>query len=253
MKKIHQYRNEIQIRMLSCLFSFLLIFLVLYSYTLEYTWILTQNVRSSEFCELRFQYTNVSEAFQTAVYVGLLGGWIFHFPLCIYHVFCFFCPGFYIYERNQWGTRVCIVNFLCGASLYIGFHFLLSICWSFFSHFEIESHIFHLEFQPRILNTLQFIFTLLYITLFCCQFPYILYILLQKKIINSKTIVQKRTYLYMSVALISSVFAPPEIYFQCSLMFVTILILEYLIFSSVLVDALNIKTTNNLSKNKKSI
>lgn len=57
----------------------------------------------------------------------------------------------------------------------------------------------------------------------------------------------------MSVALISSVFAPPEIYFQCSLMFVTILILEYLIFSSVLVDALNIKTTNNLSKNKKSI
>lgn len=247
MKKLEFYNNEIQIRVCSLIFSFIFIFLTLYYYANEYTWLLTKSLYNIENIDdkLQFQCTEISEAFQTYIYISFGLSTIFFIPLATYHIFCFFAPGLYSFERKNW---IFILLFVC-SSLYSSFFFGLKIivhaCWYFFSKFGINTLIFTVQLEARILNTIQFIFAILVFTFFLSQFPFILYLLLRTNKITSHFLSKNRSYFYLFLILISSIIAPPDVYVQGFILCLNFIFLEMFIFFSFLFEK-----CSNLSKKR---
>lgn len=249
MRKLEFYNNEIQIRACSLLFSFTFIFLTLYYYANEYTWLLTKSLYNAESIndKLRFQCTEISEAFQTYIYISFGLSTVFFFPLGIYHIFCFTAPGLYSFERKNWIFSILFIAFSMYCSLFFGLKIILPACWYFFSKLGISTMIFTIQLEARILNTIQFIFTILVFTFTFSQFPFFFYQLLRTNKITSHFLSKNRSYFYLSLILISSILAPPDIYVQTFILSLNFISLEILIFFSFLFEK-----SNNLEDKKPS-
>lgn len=238
MKKLAFYNSEIQIRACSLFFSFVFVFLTLYYYANDYTWLLTKSLYNIENVDnkLEFQCTEISEAFQTYIYISFGLSILFFFPLTIYHVFCFFAPGLYRLERTNW---VFILLFVCVSfyvSFFVGLKVIVHACWYFFSKLGCDTSIFTIQLEARILNTIQFIFALLGLTFVFSQFPFFFYLLLRKNKITSNFLSKNRSYFYLCLILISSFIAPPDFYVQGLILCLNFLFLEILIFFSFLFE-----------------
>nr|YP_008802546.1 SecY-independent transporter protein [Monomastix sp. OKE-1]AGZ90199.1 SecY-independent transporter protein [Monomastix sp. OKE-1] len=239
MIKLKIYSKELRLRAFSLVFSLLCTFLILYTYSTEYLWFLTkpiyilENAQSAKdlasFSGLHFQCTEISEAFKTYVYVAFALSGFFVFPLVLYHVFCFFAPGCFLFERLSWRFLL----FTLIVIVYGAFFFGLKICvrefWSFFSNFEIHRFTLNLQLEARILNTVHFIFKIIFLTQCFCQLPLFFYILLKEDKISSQFLSEKRIYIYVSLILITSVVAPADLYVQAFLIGIHLVFIEILI------------------------
>lgn len=243
MKKFHYYKYEIQIRSFSFVFCFLFLFFIIYFYATEYTWLLSKWLiynQKSEFA-LDFQCTEISEAFQTYINISFIGAFFYNIPLTLYHTLCFFAPGFYQTERKHWIKHIWSICGLFSFGLFFGFKFILGLSWYFFSHLEIHTSVLNVQFEPRILNTVNFVFLILTVTIIFCQLPYIFYMFLYTNKIHSGFFSKNRSYIYMFSVLICSFLSPPDLYLQSIFILINFLFIEFFIFVSFLFKTLENK------------
>lgn len=261
MKKFQYYGYEIRIRIFSFVLSLLLVFLSIYSYGTEYIWFIIKCLVTREQSEdnliskLSFQCTEISEAFQSYIYISILGVFFFTLPLGCYHIFTFVAPGLFKKENVYWKSHIRCLLFLFYFSVYIGITEILNFGWTFFSQFEIKTIILNVEFEPRLLKTLHFVFSFMSFFVFICQFPYFFYLCLQTNKIYSEYLTTNRLYFYFSSILICSLLAPPDIVFQSLLILLSFVFIEFFIFFSIFLKTkkLYVNQRSTLHKNRECV
>ena len=225
------YTGELRLRFLSFVFSFFLTFCTLYNYSSEYFYFLAKPLHI-----LRFIFTDISEAFQTYLELSFGLSFFFLLPFLLYQIFSFFVPGFFCYEKKYY--LKCLQSFF---SLYLfSFFFtwlvILPILWSFFTQFETQTGLVHIELEPRILTNLRFILKVFLFSQFFFQIPFLSILYFQNFGKEKHLIVsQNRHLVYIGILIICSCFCPPDVFLQVFTSICCILVFEIILFALFLI------------------
>lgn len=95
---LHQHFIEVKLRIFYIIFSTILTFLICYNSQIEIIYIL-----SKPFLDLEqtFIFLKLTEAFYTLLKICTILTLLIIIPFFSYHVWCFFLPSFYKFERTS--------------------------------------------------------------------------------------------------------------------------------------------------------
>lgn len=218
-------REELQYRSLFLFLSFILNFIAFYIYSQEY---ILECIKPLNLNHLIF--TNISEAFQANISFALYFGIFLIIPFLIYHIYCFFVPGYFLYERKTSQNKFLFFLILWSLSFLFAWKICLPILWQFFAHFQFQTENFQLQLEARILPTLEFIFQVFFVSEFIFLFPFWIYLLIIKNKISRQIFNQNRNLSYIFLFICSAALCPPELMIQLSLSFLCIISFEILVF-----------------------
>lgn len=243
MSNLHYHFLEIKIRCFYVTFSTIVTFLICYNFQVELIYLIGKPF-------LKFQQTfiflELTEAFYTLLHISSFLTLLVSFPFVFYHLWGFFVPSFYDFERikiNYW----CIFFIsLLFCEILITYFFLLPQICSFLLSFEISSGIdksglhliplLNVEFTVRIKSYIDLVVRILSTVLFFFQIPLCIFILYSKKVFHVSHFYMNRKWLYLFSLLLSGLIVPPDVVSQIFLSFVFYLVFEILIFLGLFFD-----------------
>lgn len=224
---------ELQSRIKYILFSTLFCFLIAYWKSTQLVYIFVLSFTSKESGSLainntnawqtNFIFTDVYEAFSSAVSVCLLACSFCVLPLMVYQSLCFFLPSWHVFER-QGRCQLVLAIFLCWTQYLYAVHSIIipRVC-GFLLQFQVEKDCFSITVEPKIVSYVSWsinllaLFTLVFIL--TCAF----YLCALHGVLDMKAWKQKRKHSVFFCLLFASLLSPPEIWSQ--LIFTLILFL----------------------------
>lgn len=243
MTNIQYHFYEIKLRFLYLIFSLLFTFFLSYSYQLEMVYILGKPFLQSQ---QTFIFLDLTEAFYTFLKISTLITILVSVPFFLYHIWSFFIPSFYKFEREFIGFFFLgIVCLYLIELLFIYFILLPKIC-SFLISFEITSEIkndgfnlkplLSIEFTARIESYITLLVKILILTLVLFQIPLCICLLYSKKILHVSSLYSNRKNLIFISLIISAFLVPPDVVSQLLVSFLFYCIFEFLIFIGLFFD-----------------
>ena len=237
MANIQYHLLEIKLRFFYLIFSLLSTFLVCYNYKIEIVYII-----GKPFFELQqtFIFLELTEAFYTLLRISTILTLLIILPFIFYHIWGFFIPSFYEFERNKINYFFLLIFFLLVCEiLFIYFFLLPKICHfliSFEMTAEIESSGFSreplicMEFTARIESYVKLIVKIITIILTVFQIPLFVCFLYSKKILRVSSFYYNRKIMSLLSLLLSALIVPPDVISQLVVAICFYLVFEILIF-----------------------
>ena len=228
------YFKELQSRFLLTIFSFFFLFSVCYFYkeTLLFLIIKPNYLNLVNISFFYFIFTNVSEIFNVYFQLTLFICIQFLSLYTVYHMFIFLAPALFYKEFSVFRSFLLGVIFV----LLITFNFinflLVPLFWNFFLSFQTlpNEYSVSLHFEARLSEYLNFYIYMYYLTLFYFQFFIILFFLFYDIIYSIALIKKLRNIYYYILIIVSTFLAPPDVFSQLFLSFITILVYESSLF-----------------------
>jgi sec-independent protein translocase protein TatC len=225
MKHLPFYTQELQYRSSFLLFTFFLNLCAFYMYSPEYIIYCVQPLKINHLI-----FTDISEAFRASIEMASYCAFFLLFPSFLYQIFCFLAPGFFLHERKISKKKFAIFLILWFCSFIFASKILLPIFWQFFAHFEFVQTDFQLEFQARILPSLQFVFQIFLWNEFLFFLPPFIVFCIQKDILNKDILRRNRNILYFVFFLMCGFLCPPEFFLQMTVSILCVICFEILVF-----------------------
>lgn len=232
----HYIVNELKLRILYILYSFLFTFLGMYAYSEKLLYILCKpfvlysknnnaqmyvNHTFEKYEHIHFIFIDIYEAFYTNIFISFFCSLYFSMPFIVYQLWCFFVPSMYTkkkYISIFYFLVFCIVLYTC---IFVIHTFLLYKVLYFFLHYSIYNSIIKLIYMPR-LQSYIFLYTkILFFFTFMCILLFVLYfvgkkyayIYTYKKKFFKKIYKNKLKNLFF-VCICISFISPPDIFVQ---------------------------------------
>lgn len=209
--------NEFRYRLIYIFIAFLFNFVVLYLYLGEMLYLITKPLTTNLLEHQFLIYTNLSEAFFTTIfltiYVNIL---ITIIPLIIYHTYYFIVPGLYKHEQKKVAKIIRNILIIYLISIILTHTVLMPIILEFFLTYDfgIDSNIFKIEFQGKIIEYINFILQIYISTIVATQIPIFLIILVKQGLLENKIMLKARSWIIILCFILGALFSPPDILSQ---------------------------------------
>jgi len=228
MMKVTTYFLEIYNRFFVLFLTWLLNFLVVYTYKEEIVYLLGQHQQNI------FPYfisTNLTEIFFVFLKLSFFLGFYFIYPIFLIQLFLFLIPALYKYEYLIIRNLFFVSIFLYILTTYFTYEIFLPYCWKFFNSFQLnaEESLISIHLETRIADYLNFFietFLLLNIVLHI----FLVFILFLYKI-TLNFIIKHRKIFYLAFFVFATIVTPPDIFSQIIVGFLFLTSFEIFLFS----------------------
>ena len=191
-----------------------------------------------------FLSTQLTETLNTYLTTSLVLSSFFCIPHLLYQAWCFFIPSCYVYERHRFTQIFFISIVFCFATFYFCITCLLPNVWHFL--YEINrttTSVFVIQLQPKIYDFIMLTIHVLVSMFICSQTLVILITLIKYKKIHARDLIQHRKFVVFFSVLVTALITPPDLLSQFSALLPFLMIIESIIFYSILHHLYN-KCTN---------
>lgn len=167
----------------------------------------------------RLIYTNLTEAFFTALKISFLTALFVTLPFILMQIWKFVAPG--LYKREQGAFLPFLVAtpvlFILGGLLV--YFFIMPMAWKFFLGFQTSGAqtTLPIQLEARIGDYLSLIITLIFAFGLCFQLPVLLMLLARAGFISAADLSSRRKYAIVAAFIIGAVLTPPDIISQTML------------------------------------
>nr|AHX24936.1 sec-independent protein translocase [Nannochloropsis oceanica] len=226
--KVTNYFLEIYYRLWILFLTWLLNFLVAYTYKEEIVYLLGQHQQNI------FPYfisTNLTEIFFVFIKLSFFLGFYFLYPIFLIQLALFLIPALYKYEYLIIRNLFFISILLYTITTCFTYEIFLRYCWKFFNSFQLnaEDNLVSIHLETRIADYLNFFietFLLLNIVLHI----FLVFILFLYRI-TLNYIIQYRKFFYLAFFLFATLITPPDIVSQIIVGFIFFMSFEIFLFS----------------------
>lgn len=240
MLKINKYLKEIQGRIFYLFSSFVLTFLLFYTWNEDIFYILNCILPAAENLALpassteytlscrKFIYTDVTEAFYTSIVLSFGVSLYLVLPMAIYHLWSFLVPSFFMKERISLNKYIYLTLFLyLGASIGM-IYCIYPVFWNFFINFETTEEFIKIYCEMRVSSYVYFILKLCFFVHILFQCPIAFMLLLKYKILNFVKLLESRRLIYFTLLLSIAFFTPPDFVTQLFISIFFYIFIEFL-------------------------
>lgn len=227
---------ELKYRLIYIVLSIVINFVVFYFFLGELTYLiikpLTQDIN------LKVQeliYTDMSEAFFASIKLSFYSAIFITIPIFLYHIYFFFLPGMYKYEKKTILKYINLSLILIIISFNCAYIFFIPLIWNFFLNydFNIDNTLFIISFDGKIIEYIDLIINILVGFILCFQVPLLFFILLKLKILTNKELIKYRSLNIILCFILGACFSPPDVISQILLAIPLCIIYEINIFFSL--------------------
>lgn len=218
---MNEYLVEIRYRVYYIIISFIFNFFCIYVYKEKCVLLLSNSIGVS------FIYTNITEAFFSYLWMCFYGSLYFTTPILIYHIWRFFLPGFFLYEKKIYRMLISIFLLLTSVSFIYTYQYLIPNAAYFFLSFQ-EKNL--LVLYPKISEYIFLIFIFFFYVSLLFQLPLILFLTYKVFGINFIYFSRYRRFIYFLISIFSAVFSPPDLLSQILIAIPCIFLYEFTIF-----------------------
>lgn len=184
------------------------------------------NTMSAQGGTQRLIYTNLTEAFFTALKISFLTALFVTMPFILIQIWKFVAPG--LYKREQGAFLPFLIAtpvlFILGGLLV--YYFVMPMAWKFFLGFQTSGAetILPIQLEAKIGDYLNLIISLIFAFGMCFQLPVFLLLIARAGFITANDLSSRRKYAIVIAFIIGAVMTPPDIISQ-TMLAVPILIL----------------------------
>jgi sec-independent protein translocase protein TatC len=234
MHYLSHYIFEIRLRILYTLIASILSLFISYLYKYEIFYLFSKPflVFSSQFI-----FLDLTEGLYSMIRISSILSIMTTLPYIIYHIWSFFIPSYYSFERNQVNKFLIISGILFLLEFLFIYWIVFPKFCEFLVSFEMKSLIssqknflMSIEFSPRIESYIKLTTQLFSFFLFLFQIPLIFFIFFIKKLISSYVLCEQRKIYFFFSLLISAFFSPPDFISQLLLSSILYIFYEFIIF-----------------------
>lgn len=176
-------------------------------------------------------FTDVTEGFITHIKITFFSSIVSSFPIFLFEVWRFIEPGLYKNEKNIVKKIFLISPILFFLGDCFVFYALMPYALDFLLSFQQGADAtFKILLEAKISEYISFVISLLIAFGLSFQFPVILVVLSQFKLIDAKILKKGRRYAFVFVFIIGAVLTPPDIISQIALALPLFLLYEVSIY-----------------------
>ena len=244
------YSEEMVSRFLYSVLSFLVTFLVVYSFSDIYLYHISITSANHFIC------TNITEAFITSITTCFFLSLYLWFPYVSYSLWCFVIPTLYLYEKKDLFSSILVFHTVLYLSLFSAHYIILPSLFDFFIHSGMsliglegeKNPLFFISIEPRFASYIDLAFTLYFISHFFAFFPFLFIYCLSNNSSASIAATMRsrkdgtvamtggglRQWMILLCLISGSILSPPDPLFQLSISFLFFCIIEISFFGLAL-------------------
>nr|YP_007890642.1 Sec-independent protein translocase component TatC [Jakoba bahamiensis]AGH24136.1 Sec-independent protein translocase component TatC [Jakoba bahamiensis] len=201
---LNQFSTELRFRFYYILLSFVFSTICAYMYKESLIQVLSIIVVS------HFIYTTLSEAFFSYVHLSFQIGFVITSPLFFFHIWKFFVPGMYLYEKRVLRFFILFFFFLMILSFFFAYQYFIPNVISFFSSFQEE----HLFLQLKISDYLTLVASLYLYLFLIFQIPIFLFVFWKISGFSLQSLGRFRRFIYLFLTILTAILSPPDVLSQ---------------------------------------
>lgn len=179
---------------------------------------------------LQFIFTDITEAFRTSLSLVFGFTCYIHIPFIVYHLWSFFIPSLFFYERKIFSQFCFFFLSLYTLATFSVIVYIFPILWNFFLNFETITEFLDIHCEARISSYYSFILKICLISHLFFQLPFFILIFLYFKFLNIFNILTNRRWIYWFILLFSATIAPPDALMQFIISSFMLFVLEISFF-----------------------
>ena len=228
------YLKEVKYRLIYCIISFFLSFLILFIFAKELLFIIVNPLlkinKENDF--YYFIFTDMADVLLIYIKIAFVLSIISIIPLILFQIWFFLVQGLYNYEKN-FLLFLLLFSLIFFISIFLFLYiYLIPFIWSFFINFELtmNNSLFGIYYEAKINDYVNFMF---YIFGIFCSFlliPVIMICLLYFKILNIQFFVSYRKYFIITIFILGGVLSPPDIFSQIFISSIILFVYEIILF-----------------------
>lgn len=167
----------------------------------------------------RLIYTNLTEAFFTALKISFLTALFITLPFILMQVWKFVAPGLYKREQGAFLPFLIATPVLFVLGGLLVYFFVMPMAWKFFLGFQTSGAetTLPIQLEARIGDYLSLIITLIFAFGLCFQLPVLLMLLARAGFIKAIDLSSRRKYAIVAAFIVGAVLTPPDIISQTML------------------------------------
>lgn len=237
MINLHHHLLEMKSRVFYLSLSTLCTFLLFYNYQLEIVYILGKPFIESQ---QTFIFLELTEAFYTLLRISASLTLLLMIPFFVYHLWSFFIPSFYQFQRNKMSFFVILFFSFFVCEIFFTYLFLLPKICNFLISFEMASNLensglllkplINVEFTARIESYVKLIVKISLGIFLVFQIPFCVCLLYSKKILHVFSFYNNRKILSLFSLFMSACLVPPDVVSQLIVAVLFSIVFEFLIF-----------------------
>ena len=208
--------REIKTRIFYLLLSFLLTVITTLWFSLELIYIF---VYPFLYYERQFICTDLTEPLWSTLQICIWTSFYLFFPLSIYQTLSFFLPSCYSSEKKKLIAISLLFLFLWNISLLVCHFYLAPKVWDLLLNYQVSCSVVSIRLETRISSYIDSACRLFGFTILLFQIPLVLFLLLEKKIVNAPFFFRHRVGFLLFSLLGASLLSPPDWRSQLALAF----------------------------------
>ncbi len=199
--------REIKIRIFYLLLSFLFTVITTLWFSLELIYIF---VYPFLYYERQFICTDLTEPLWSTLQICIWTSFYLFFPLSIYQTLSFFLPSCYSSEKKKLIAISLLFLFLWNISLLVCHFYLAPKVWDLLLNYQVSCSVVSIQLETRISSYIDSACRLFGFTILLFQIPLVLFLLLEKKIVNAPFLFRHRVGFLLFSLLGASLLSPPD-------------------------------------------
>lgn len=218
-KPLLEHLIELRKRLIYCLATFFVAFLISYHFAADIFSFLVQplsNLLQGQEGR-RMIYTGLTEAFLTYLSVSFFTALFLTLPLILWQLWKFIAPGLYRNEKTVFSSFFFATPVLFFAGAAVAYYVVCPMAWEFFLSFETTTGPLPVQLEARVGEYLSLVLKLVFAFGLSFQLPVILVLLAKVGVLSSGQLASKRKYAFLSIVIFAAVITPPDIISPISL------------------------------------
>lgn len=199
--------KEIQIRSFYLFLSFLLTVLTTLWFSLELIYVF---VYPFLYYERQFICTQLTEPLWSTLQICVWTSFYLFLPLSVYQGLSFFLPSCHSFEKKKLITICLLFLFLWNTSLLVCHFYLAPKVWDLLLNYQVSSSVVSIQLETRISSYIESACHLFGLIALFFQAPLVLFIFLDRNLINGNSLSRGRMWFLFSFFLGASLLSPPD-------------------------------------------
>ena len=226
-----RHLREIKVRISYLFLSFLLTVIATLWFSLELIYIF---VYPFLYYERQFICTQLTEPLWSTLQICMWTSFYLFFPLLIYQTLAFFLPSCYSSEKRKLIAISLLFLFLWDISLFVCHFYLAPKVWHILLNYQVSCSVVSIQLETRISSYIDNACHLFGLTAFFFQTPLILFLFLEKSIVNATFLSRHRARVFLLFLLAASLLSPPDWRSQLALVALFLTFFELAVWFSFL-------------------
>lgn len=199
--------REIQIRSFYLFLSFLFTILTAFWFSLELIYVF---VYPFLYYERQFICTQLTEPLWSTLQICVWTSFYLFLPLSAYQGLSFFLPSCHSFEKRKLITICFLSLILWNISLLVCHFYLAPKVWDLLLNYQVSCSVVSIQLETRISSYIESACRLFGLTGLFFQAPLILFVFLERDLINANSLSHNRTWFLLFFFLGASLLSPPD-------------------------------------------